>query len=30
MIVASISKFEKAEFFNIEEEERENVKVSFS
>lgn len=30
MIVASISKFEKAEFFNIEENERENVKVSFS
>lgn len=30
MIVASISKFEKAEFFNIEENERENVKVNFS
>jgi len=29
-IVASISKFEKAEFFNIDEEERRNVKVSFS
>ncbi len=29
-IVASISKFEKAEFFNIDEEERKNVKVSFS
>jgi len=29
-IVASISGFEKAEFFNIDEEERKNVKVSFS
>jgi len=30
MFVASIAKFEKATFFNIEEEERQNVKVSFS
>lgn len=30
MFVASMAKFEKAEFFNIEEEERQNVKVSFS
>lgn len=30
MFVASMGKFEKAEFFNIEEEERQNVKVSFS
>ncbi len=30
MFVASIAKFEKAQFFNIEEEERQNVKVSFS
>lgn len=30
MFVASLSKFTKAEFFNIEEEERQNVKVSFS
>ena len=29
MIVANLSKFEKAAFFNIDEEERENVKVSF-
>jgi hypothetical protein len=30
MIVASIARFEKAEFFNIEGEERQNVTVSFS
>jgi LemA protein len=30
MFVASISKFEKAVFFNIGEEERQNVKVSFA